>query len=178
MTQYTKLIHVVHLKISESGAKHTVSFFTESDDQMPSCTCKDWARWHIPCKHFFAIFREIPDWTWESLPTCYLSSSYLTTDNGALVDYFINQGVSQDDLSFFVDNIQLNMTNASNSDIHENLGDANLDQGTCHDNLHVNVPDEDLTCELPKRKKDVTVQDSMLKTSDIAKLKNPQLQFP
>ena len=94
------------------------------------------------------------------------------------MDYFINQGVSQDDLSFFVDNIQLNMTNASNSDIHENLGDANIDQGTCHDNLHVNVPDEDLTCELSKRKKDVTVQDSMLKASDIAKLKNPQLQFP
>lgn len=164
----------------DSGAKHTVSFFTESDEQMPSCTCKDWARWHIPCKHFLAIFCEIPDWTWESLPTRYLSSSYLITDNGALVDYFINQGVSQDDLSFFVDNnIQLSMPNASNGDVHENLGDSNLDQGTCHDNLHVNVPDEDLTCELPKRKKDITVQDSMLKARvTLQNLKTLSYNFP
>ena len=27
--------------IKDSGAKHTVAFSTESDDQMPSCTCKD-----------------------------------------------------------------------------------------------------------------------------------------
>ena len=89
--------------IKDSGAKHTVSFALESDDQMPSCTCKDWARWHIPCKHFFAVFREIPEWSWESLPTKYLSSAYLTTDNRALVDYFVNQRVPQDDLTFFAD---------------------------------------------------------------------------
>ena len=80
--------------IKDSGTKYTVSYFMESDDQMPSCTCKDWARWHIPRKHFFAIFHELPDWSWESLPTGYLSSAYLTTDNEALANYFINQGVS------------------------------------------------------------------------------------
>ena len=33
--------------IKDSGAKHTVSFALESDDQMPSCTCKDWAKAEI-----------------------------------------------------------------------------------------------------------------------------------
>ena len=47
--------------IKESGDKHTVTFTMEQDDEMPSCTCKDWARWHIPCKHFFAIFHELPE---------------------------------------------------------------------------------------------------------------------
>ena len=163
--------------IKDSGAKHTVSFFTESDDQMPSCTCKDWARWHIPCKHFFTIFREIPDWSWESLPTGYLNSSYLTTDNGALVDYFMNQGVSQDELSFFVDsNLQLTKQNASGDDLCNDL-DSNLDQDTCYDNS--TVPDEALVCELPKRRKDITVRDSMLQARVISQnLKTLSYNFP
>ena len=144
---------------------------------MPSCTCKDWARWHIPCKHFFAVFREIPDWSWESLPTGYLSSAYLTTDNEALADYFINQGVSEDDLSFFInDNDQQSKSNASNGDLINKLG-ANLDQDKCHNNLC--VPDEALACELPKRKKDTTVQESMLKARvTLQNLKTLSYTFP
>ena len=163
--------------IKDSGAKHTVSFFTESDDQMPFCTCKDWARWHIPCKHFFTIFREIPDWSWESLPTGYLNSSYLTTDNGALVDYFMNQRVSQDELSFFVDsNLQLTKQNASGDDLCNDL-DSNLDQDTCYDNS--TVPDEALVCELPKRRKDITVRDSMLQARVILQnLQTLSYNFP
>ena len=137
--------------IKDSGAKHTVSFALESDDQMPSCTCKDWARWHIPCKHFFAVFREIPEWSWESLPTKYLSSAYLTTDNRALVDYFVNQGVPQDDLTFFADK---NGQSTTDGDLPDNL-DSNVDQDTCCDTAH--VPDEALACEFPKRCKEVTV---------------------
>ena len=40
------------VNIKASGGKHTVTFATEAHDEMPSCTCKDWARWRIPCKHF------------------------------------------------------------------------------------------------------------------------------
>ena len=35
---------------STSGKQHTLNF--KHDDNMPECTCKDWIRWHIPCKHF------------------------------------------------------------------------------------------------------------------------------
>ena len=35
---------------------HTVSFGVEAEDGMPSCTCADWQQWHVPCKHFFAVY--------------------------------------------------------------------------------------------------------------------------
>ena len=68
---------------------------------MPSCTCKDWIRWQIPFKHFFAIFQEVPEWSWKSLPVKYVESAYLSTDNEALAQYFISKGVPQKELSFF-----------------------------------------------------------------------------
>ena len=166
--------------IKESGAKHTVLFCTESDDQMPSCTCKDWARWHIPCKQFFfAIFRKISDWSWESLPTGYLRSAYLTTDNKALSDYFVNQGVAQNDLSFFVsNNDQLSRSNASDNDLVDTL-ESSLDLDTCPDNQHLHVLDEALTCELPQQKKERNVQDHMLKARvTLQNLKTLTYNFP
>ena len=38
-------------------AQYMVDFGRNSQEQMPSCSCKDWTRWHIPCKHFLAVFR-------------------------------------------------------------------------------------------------------------------------
>ena len=52
------------------GTKHVVDFGRSSQDQMPSCSCKDWTRWHIPCKHFFAVFRLKQAWCWDALPSC------------------------------------------------------------------------------------------------------------
>ena len=34
---------------------HTIDFCLVSGK--PSCTCPDWLQWHIPCKHYFGIFR-------------------------------------------------------------------------------------------------------------------------
>ena len=42
----------------------------------PSCTCPDWIRYHIPCKHMFAVFHSIDGYSWENLPALYLKSSY------------------------------------------------------------------------------------------------------
>lgn len=39
---------------SSSGKEYRVDFGVET--RMPSCECKDWIRFNIPCKHFFAIF--------------------------------------------------------------------------------------------------------------------------
>ena len=50
----------------------------------PLCSCKDWTRYQIPCKHFFTVFRYIPLWQWDSLPTSYLQSEYLSQDIIAL----------------------------------------------------------------------------------------------
>ena len=40
----------------EPGSKKTVNFDHHNND-MPSCTRKDWQRFHLPCKHFFAMFQ-------------------------------------------------------------------------------------------------------------------------
>ena len=61
---------------SQSGKVHTVDF----NSSQPSCSCKDWTRHHIPCKHFFVIFCYKPLWQWDSLPTSYLQSEYLSQD--------------------------------------------------------------------------------------------------
>ena len=50
----------------------------------PTCTCKDWIHFRIPCKHFFAIFNHSKDWKWGSLPNHYLESSHITADTKAL----------------------------------------------------------------------------------------------
>ena len=37
------------------GSKHRVDFgISSSSEKMPSCTRRDWLRYHIPCKHFLA----------------------------------------------------------------------------------------------------------------------------
>ena len=70
--------------VNSSGAKYRVSFGNDNPDSMPSCTCQDWTNWHIPCKHFFAIFKHRPAWQWSSLPLSYLHSPYMSTDVEAL----------------------------------------------------------------------------------------------
>ena len=64
---------------------HTIDFGLVSGK--PSCTCADWVRWNIPCKHFFTIFRLVDGWGWESLPDVYKRSPYLCDDSSALLGY-------------------------------------------------------------------------------------------
>ena len=71
-----------------SGNDHTVSFGTNTNDTMPSCTCRDWITWHIPCKHFFSVFRFYPLWDWNKLPDSYRDSAYLSTDTSSLNTFF------------------------------------------------------------------------------------------
>ena len=74
-------------KVVKCGKKERIKNFGQSSN-MPSCNCLDWERFHLPCKHFFAIFRFRPAWTWDMLPKSYLESSYLSLDNQALQSYY------------------------------------------------------------------------------------------
>ena len=71
------------------GSQHVVDFKGNLVQQMPSCLCKDWIRWNIPCKQFFAVFRYNSAWNWESLPEVYKNSTYLSTDIKSTNDYFL-----------------------------------------------------------------------------------------
>ena len=80
------MISVNLMKISivkgKSGVVHTINFGKESGK--PSCTCQDWTRHNVPCKHFFLIFITKIQWGWTSLPQSYLQGPYLSCDNNAL----------------------------------------------------------------------------------------------
>ena len=80
-----------------NGSQHTVDFGCAT---CPSCTCKDWIRWHIPCKHFFAVFNHVPEWKWSSLPPSYLESAYLSMDTDAVHTYFQPDDTSTTSNSF------------------------------------------------------------------------------
>ena len=41
----------------------------------------------------FAIFKLVPDWNWQKLPSKYLSVPYLSTDNEAVAKYFQEEGI-------------------------------------------------------------------------------------
>ena len=67
----------VFLIQKKDGSHNVVNFGKSSQEGMPSCSCKDWIRWHLPCKHFFAVFKLRQVWNWNALPEKYLSSAYL-----------------------------------------------------------------------------------------------------
>lgn len=80
-----------------NGSKHMVDFGCNANS--PSCTCKDWIHWHIPCKHFFAIFNHMPEWNWSSLPQDYLESAYLSMDADAVSTYFQPEDSTSDSVN-------------------------------------------------------------------------------
>ena len=75
----SKISKVECLPLRVLQAVYAVDFGRSSGE--PSCSCLDWNKWNIPCKHFFAVFRLIPNWNWNCLPFSYRSSPYLSTEN-------------------------------------------------------------------------------------------------
>jgi len=66
---------------------------------MPSCSCPDFTKHLLPCKHFFAAFQFDDRWDWTSLPAFYLSSPYMSIDWTAIYYYFTGENCrsSEDD---------------------------------------------------------------------------------
>ena len=68
--------HEVHSHAS--GKTHNV------DVKIPQCSCKDWLRYNMPCKHMFAVFKYCTECSWDSLPETYKQSEYLSADSAML----------------------------------------------------------------------------------------------
>lgn len=73
---------------SNSTRERIINFGHKSANSMPSSSCPDWEKFHLPYKHFFAISRLRSTWTRYMLPKSYLESAYLSLDNKALTDYY------------------------------------------------------------------------------------------
>ncbi len=78
-------VHMENFEVKGKKGSYTVNFGDQSHD--PHCTCRDWLTFHLPCKHFFAIFHHFPDWNWEKLPKHYLMPPYLSADSEAIAEY-------------------------------------------------------------------------------------------
>ncbi|XP_041350872.1 uncharacterized protein LOC121369862 [Gigantopelta aegis] len=73
--------------ISSNGAGFVVSnpasrntHRIEFGEQMPSCSCMDWKKYHWPCKHLLAVFTKYPDHGWDFLPEGYKEQPTLCLD--------------------------------------------------------------------------------------------------
>lgn len=86
--------------IQGSSKLYSIDFGVSTGN--PSCSCPDWLQWQIPCKHFFAIFRLVEGWGWDSLPQSYKSAPYMCADNSALSQQALlaTAGDSTDDNGF------------------------------------------------------------------------------
>lgn len=70
------------IKSQSNGEIYSINL--DSEEVCPSCTCPDWIRYHIPCKHMFAVFQNIDGYSWENLPASYLRSPHISCDTAAI----------------------------------------------------------------------------------------------
>ena len=77
--------------VNTGGGNFTVVSFSSNSKQryelcfgntssMPKCSCNDWGRTGYLCKHFFAIFKKYPAWTWKDLSKLFTESPFLNLD--------------------------------------------------------------------------------------------------
>ncbi|XP_062598699.1 uncharacterized protein LOC134260132 [Saccostrea cucullata] len=77
---------LVKSQVPESSQVYCVRF-SAPDFPVPSCDCEDWAKHHLPCKHFFAVIRNVSGWQWEKLPEEYRNNPFLTLDESVLYEF-------------------------------------------------------------------------------------------
>ena len=67
-------------KVSSETSTGTSYNVTLGDStNIPSCSCLDFSKCFLLCKHFFAVFKH-STYTWDDLPEWYRSSPYLTLE--------------------------------------------------------------------------------------------------
>ncbi|XP_062591433.1 uncharacterized protein LOC134252909 [Saccostrea cucullata] len=76
---------LVHSQAPGSSEVYTVNF-SPQEFPIPSCTCEDWRKHHLICKHFCAIFR-CTAWKWEHLPEAYRNNPFITLDDDILHNF-------------------------------------------------------------------------------------------
>ena len=110
----TKDVTTGKFTLQGSGKVYTIDFGVGTGE--PSCTCPDWLQWHIPCKHFFGIFRLVEGWGWNALPDTYKRSAYLSADSTALSkQHSLSQSLSSEGVT--------ELGSSSNDDVESPLRD-------------------------------------------------------
>lgn len=72
------IFHVQSAALAD--ASYLVQFST------PSCSCPDFQKTRLPCKHFCAIFLHIQDWCFDRLPASYRNGPLMSLDSLTVTD--------------------------------------------------------------------------------------------
>jgi SWIM zinc finger len=67
--------------------------------QAPYCSCIDWRRFNLPCKHMLAVFIFFPSFGWDALPLDYTSFPHFSLDRNVTVNSNANSGTFNDTVS-------------------------------------------------------------------------------
>lgn len=67
----------------DSGNKYAVTI----TDEQPTCSCVDYSRNHLPCKHMLAVFSEVPGCSWNDLPEGYRNSPCFNLDTDIFMQF-------------------------------------------------------------------------------------------
>ena len=89
ITQIDNSTFVIRSK--DSSVTYEVRF--GNDTTMPHCECFDWNKFHWPCKHFCAVFRNFASSGWDQLSMEYRSSPYFVIDNDVIAMSSSSDGV-------------------------------------------------------------------------------------
>ncbi|XP_078487346.1 uncharacterized protein LOC144745225 [Ciona intestinalis] len=67
--------------VNSSSGKEKYEVYLGDTTRFPKCTCLDFKKHFLPCKHMFAVFDNYADVSWASLPNWFRDSVYVTLDN-------------------------------------------------------------------------------------------------
>ena len=86
--------------VKSESCDRTYGVYIESTDTVsaPWCHCTDWLRRHLPCKHILAVFTYFPEWSWDHLPSEYMSLSVFTFDPDLLTEVQQTCHLSQEEV--------------------------------------------------------------------------------
>lgn len=105
-----------------------IEYCVKLDNDIPKCTCPDWNRYHLPCKHMISIFHHFPGYSWEFLSTVYTDCPHFNLDKDIIriSDVPKNPSVQQ-----------LRETEQCVRDISEPVGPPQLPRVTCAANKRI-----------------------------------------
>ena len=118
----------------------------------PKCTCEQWAKFQYPCKHFFGVFNFFGDeWNFESLPSRYRDSVFITLDTGHLgVASKLDQAVSNNNNVGEVEGgLQHSITVHGNEEVYD-------------EKVHVEHSEDDPKMDVVQEKEDATEKEIIM----------------
>lgn len=75
-----KVINSNTVEVTSSNKSDRYKVFLGSENQQPSCQCREFQRSHLLCKHFCAIFKHVDNFSWNSLPDIYKTTPQFIID--------------------------------------------------------------------------------------------------